>query len=675
MGRIIQSTIAGLITNTPNTSIRRTVEGATKVPAVASSDASVLLMPIIAPKGKTDELVTFDGQYSEFVAEYGDYDLTKHGMPFKAVHDHILAGGRWVGMNMRADDATAANVVMCMVSTPITKTFFVDAEGTIYLTQPVSTPTKEVPLNTYNLSVSYQNFPGIKKLTELDLATKAITVMSSPNNMVMPFLSLMYGGRGKYGNNIELVIDKTTQILKTSIGKYCVYNLAIMDTNDSIILEKHPFTHARDIFDGNGMAMNIGDGLDDYGKVLKHRQYGDNIDRFDTVFETMLTDILIQIEALKDDATTPMPELEKIYTTLSDIRTIYVNNDNNIPAFNLIDPFGALPVLDGEDENIFSCIFSLPADKITQVKLTGGDDGYLKKLKRFDWDFEAEVDGVNTKALESLYRRFFNGTLSSDIYDRNRNRSDYILDPDFPMSVKLAADALCSDSNRLDIQFLEAAPISILTVDGLKSVESFHTADNINRTKFANSLEMRDAATNKWVRTTTPIALLPELTKFYKEAIRPIAGRYLKGIKERSVLPMMNSLKDLDWCFENDWNYITEINGDYMMDGNAGAYKGYDHPAKELYNQLWSGRLIKDMLDFLDRNRHRLQSEPLSVIVKEVEETVLKSYRNIGLKCTYTIGYSDERARKAGTLTDELQVEGPRTNKRHNLLYRLTNNN
>lgn len=673
MARILKSTEAGVTSQVPGTYVRRVVEGATKVPVNAVADSSVLLMPIYAPKGPTDELVMFEGLYRDFIAVFGDYDVVKHGQPTKLVHDHIKAGGRWCGVNLRAEDATSANIVLSLTSTPLTKAFYVDASGVTYSKKPTSIPTKEITINTYALATTFQNITGIKKLTELDLAVKPLTVMTSPSSMVMPFLALMSNGRGKYGNNIEIAIEKSSQIVKCAEKPYSVYNMAMIDRSTNTVIDKYPFTHGRDVYDANGMSYNIGDLLDEFNTQFLHRQYTDSIDKFDDVFVTMLEDIGGQIKTIMEDATTPVPELEVLYTKIMDFKTIYEANDNTIPAFNLIDPFGSLAEIDGENESIFASILEMPSDRIIATKLAMGDDGYLKKMKRFDWDFQTEIAGTTVKVVEDLYKKFYQGVITEDIFDYNRCPADYVQDPDFPLSVKMAIDQLCSNENRLDVTYIMNAPTAIQRIDELKVLNKSFTADNINRFKFVNAGLTRDANSMKWLLTTVSGALTPILTSFFRSSLAPIASRYIDSFKDRSVTMLMNNQTDKGWCYSNDWSYITEMPDGYMLDGAAGSFKGYDHPAKELYNMLLGNRLIRDVMNYLEKNRHKLQSISLATFVKEVNEIVLKPYQNKGLTCSFKMGYANDRDRKAGTVTDELYIEGPRTNKRHNLLIRLGN--
>lgn len=674
MSRIIQSSIGGLNWTFPHTGYRRVIEGATKTPTPARSDAAVLFMPIIAPKGETDVLTTFDGDYADFVAEYGEYDAMKQGLPFKLVHDHIAAGGRWVGMNLRAEDATAANVAICLTVTPVTKNFYVAATGEIFSKKPTDVETKTVTINTYSFGTSFVNMQNITTLEGMDLALKAITAKTNPNAVVLPMFSFLYRGRGKYGNNIEMGIEKSSSILKTSTGNYSIYHLTILDKLTKTVLDVVPFTHGLDVFDGNGSPLNLVAGMEEFGSPLKQRLYQDNMHDFDDIFEIMLQNILDQLKVLKDAETDPMTELEDIYTVISDIRTTYTENNNTIPAINLIDPFGTLAVDSDENEEIWTSLFNMPEDKIYTFNMAYGDDGYMKKMKRFDWDFETTVgESAGVKAISRLYKYFFQGSITKDIYDRILNRSDYIIDIGFPLEVKLAACNFTSDVNRPDILFFMNAPISLTTVDELKVFDKSYTTDNINVFKYAQSGNVKDVSTNKWLKVPVTVTLDTLLINFFSKAMESIASKYIRSFQDNSVFPRMTVPKEMEWCTTHDWNYLVPTVDGYRIDGSLSAYYGYDHPAKEAHNQLLTGRLIKDALDYLDAHNFSFQNKPLSDIKDGMEKEVLDKYRGLGLTCSYSVYYANERDRKAGILTDELLTEGPRTNKRHNLIHRLTN--
>lgn len=593
------------------------------------------------------------------------------------------------------------------------------------------------PVFQYLSGAGNLNNLGSDALSQINMYAKTalMTIEDTDTIKKLPLYTFSYPGLGRYGNNYKGMIEPTL----ASIDAHRLYDVSVTDVATSEILESYKCTHARNVYsDGVPMStddvfatesnnMNVyyfTDEVDAFDAVMK---------KMLTSIKDQLDTLIVGTQG----AGISKPWLQKTSDYLRYIINAIDLKEFSYPALDLLEVFGQ--PLASKNETFRSLfhygIEDLPVgSKKYEFRLMNGTDGCLTNMTRFDFAYEyldkagvvkattnisltapgASIEGMvlasgdvielvgQTNAAENgsytwtgpavaltpyagvtktpvtdLFVKVFNGDFGGEIYDAADVNADYILDFAYPSAVKEILQQY--SLRRPDIPVIPVVnPALTSTFNNMKTAVKAlngYFYDNVNVTMFGNSYEEYFNREKRPYRVPITYALIPVLTKFYKNGMRgAIAGQFLTGVEEGSVLPKINLPEQKSWCFENNVNYITNTKSGWMIDGQAGNMVGKEHPYKELHNQLIVGRIMKDIIDFLVTRRHMLDDGTLlATLNREMNELVLSKYKAV-IDVSYRVFYKDSYAQKVGTLTDEFTINGTRTVKRHDVLINLVNN-
>lgn len=648
------------------------VIGAVPQPTASASDSALVPFIIYSPSGKTDAWVKFEGNsaLADLKQAYGDKDWKRKGMVYDTLYDHIENNGRALVYNARTDDATVANITTMLTITPADNVkLYVDPTGKIYQTKPDdSVVVKEFTLNTYTFAPIFTSLPGCNSKEAVELGVKALAKMSNPAEAVIPMNSFTYVGRSKYGNGIEIYLNKTANRLDS----ISLYGTAIYDRNIQKTLAEYTTTHALGVY-SNSVPMNIGDVINRFDKArnIKASTYEEFMEEgFNALFIDMLGNITAQIKTLINRT---IPELQALYDFVESIRVIYENDDTDVPAINIINPFGITNVPE------LNAIFKFQEDRAYSIKLDNGSDGLLSKMKRFDYNFtiEAGLAGDDTpvtrRPLIEIMKDMYDGVTTKSIYDPELFPVDYILDMDFPLEVKSSIDGFVK--KRLDVAYFRQYLSSLKTFEELETQYTASYGDAMNIIHLVKSYESYIASERKSYRIPLVKGFNKELVKWYNNGLKgTLAGMTIDGVEDDdTMLPKLDTPEQMQWLFDKNINTVVKTKNGWMMNGQDGMLKGLEHPAKLAFNILITGRIMKDILSELAVNLHFL-NEPARIAEFEamINSKVISKYRT-KIDVTYKCYFSDEYAMATGTLTDEIRINGSNTVKRHDLKILLGN--
>ena len=669
---LILSGSSGMKYSYAHTEFGLNVIGAVPAPVAANDNGPTLFVPVVMPKGVTDEYVSYLGSnaYNDFINEMGVPSVRKNGQPAMAAYEQLMGGGKLVTINLRPEDAKVANSTIMMTSTAATKSFWVEKlTGNVYAVKPKvtdETTLAEITLNTYEILPIFVPFNAVNNMEEIDLAIVSHRKVTDPADTVVPMYAMTYVGRGGYGNNYQVMLQRSA----SSLAGLPLYNSVVFDTAAQTISDKYKVTLARDMYD-KGVPVSFKDIFTRMkSKTLKVNYYEESVTMFNDTFILMLDSIIAQLTTQQNTGTLG---LDKIIAYASDLRKIYVDGTTDIPALDLLNPLGS--TLDVK----LNALFKFSGNDTWQFKLANGTDGSIAKMNRFDWGYKTQRPGVTDPTdiynpLIDMYVKAYTGYYGPEIRTIADFRVDYALDIDYDMLIK---DALNKFSlSRPDIPTIFQYPTNITTIEEATVFESSFNPDNRNIFFVLNSYEKLNFIENKPYRIGTAHGLIPNLLSFYFGGMQTsVAGTYLQGVIDGTVRPKLKTAEDHQWCFDNNVNYLTNTSKGWMLDGQASNMKGIEHPYKELYNQLIVGRIMKDVSDFLLIRRHLLDKPGNGVLARlnsDCTTQIINKYKHL-IDISYKMYYVDDYARLTGTLRDEFKINGYRTIKRHDVQFNLTN--
>lgn len=646
------------------------VTGAVAQPTASESDSALSPFIIYSPEGPTDKFLKFEGStaLADLVNTFGEKDWKRKGMVYDTLYDHIQANGRALVYNARTEDATVANNSILLSITPAdNRTLYVDKDGKIYTVIPAdASSVKSFSLNTYLFAPIFTSIEKCNSKEAIELAVKSLADIVNPSEAVIPMYTFSYIGRSKYGNNFDVVLEKSN----TKLESISLYNTLIYNRATKKGVAGYTTTHGLNVY-ADAVPMNIADVINrfDKGRNMKVSTYEEEMEeKFNSLFITMLDNIGTQLQTLINDS---LPELQNLYDFVHNLKSLYENDDTDVPAMNLINPFGQTNVPE------LNAIFKFPEDVVWTVSLANGSDGLLSSMKRFDYNFAVmnpEDDGGSSMyPLIDIHRNIYDGVTTSSIYDPELFRVDYILDLDFPLEIKAAIDGYVK--KRPDVVYIRQYLSAIKLFEELQAQYEASHGDAINIFHFAKSFNSYNAAERKSFRIPLAKAYNKNIIDFFSNGMKTtLAGMIIDGVEEDdSVLPSTDTELQQQWLFDNNVNTITKTKLGWMINGQDGYLKNLEHPAKLLFNALIAGRIMKEVLSELSISLHFL-NEPakISEFESRVNEKIINKYKSI-IDVTYKCYFANEYDEATGTLTDEITIKGSGTVKRHDLKVYLAN--
>ena len=351
------------------------------------SGPTTLFQPYFSERGVSDELESFSN-LSDFLKAKGYPNFRKYGQSMYNIINWLKGGGRVVGIRLTADNATYANAGL-NVKTKVEETTVqvTDSEGNVVYESdgvtPQTTTEKEVLIKLETVTLPQMEIKDNESIQlMLDEYEGQVDDEGYTSHILLLFASK---GKGSYGNNISVRITENKSGNNTYNFK--MYNLTVVHTkeNGSVRLVEGPTSVSLypDAMSLGGSSLLIQQIIEDYFTEL-----------FCFYNTTAYDDICDVIMGVYGD----------VYDNTGEIDLLY--GDDNIT----VDDTGA--------KSLFS---------YSGLYFENGSDGDLYSPKT-----------TARSVQEQLLINCFNGTITSDVYDKKRFPFDVVLDFNTSPSVKLA---------------------------------------------------------------------------------------------------------------------------------------------------------------------------------------------------------------------------------------------
>lgn len=361
----------------------------TETYSTLSDDRTTLLCVFTSPKGRDNQVLTISGGAAGFVEEYGLGAFNTYGQPL---------------MNAYRAAASGAAVVHCMRVTPENASYSNTTIIAKYKVTP-ATDTEDASMQVAFFAKSSDN--ELTSLDDLDIACTVSPDVDSEGFTAVKLFTIASQGKGEYGKNfrIRLTTDRTSD----KENDYKNYFLGVY-TNENGLSQKEQFSV---VFDEdaiyNSESKFADDLVNDLTSGSTRIQMVSFLDGFKALYDAYLS--------VQPDCAISLSEFDPFFGLNKLTRVA-------LPGYTVISEADAAPM-----DNTETAI-SLSATN--GVALTGGSDG----------DIASDDATVRENALTELYLKAFNGELDPTIKSKNRFPTNFILDANFPVSVKLAIATL-----------------------------------------------------------------------------------------------------------------------------------------------------------------------------------------------------------------------------------------
>jgi len=514
----------------------------------------VFLIASAAPKGPEEmTVVPASTKGIKFFTKYGiKPSFAKYGQALLTAGILAQDEAKLIFKRIVAADATLANLVIYaqITSSSTQKTnsdgylVYTDSAGNETIIADGNTAVMEKKYKVKYTGKSFSDVTSIKGLSTLVKSTLDET------NMIYPLFVITDNGRGISNKKIRICSNSTAS-KKLS---YMKYYLEVIE--NSTILETLNFTSNPDISEYE-KNMSIQTVISQYSDQIK-------CELFESYWELMS---------------------EK----LSTLQSNYTYDElMNLDLFNCKDRTGV---------------------SLTDISLDNST-GYANLSYTYGLSLDNGSNGsfgtypINSDDYANELVNFFNGNLTTDIYDIDNFKIDIIPDANYPISVKKAITSLCDV--RIDPYFLRDMCILDTTYsDIISNGEDF--LENSNNSMYSGTYplfyDIIDPFSNKQITVTSILELCELLIPhFVNGRSRPFAGsmygikfsRWIEGTENFRPINLPD-VKQKDNFIEYRLNYATKYDeGNFIQDTQITSQIDYTQ-ATFMNNILLIQKVIKDI--------------------------------------------------------------------------------
>ena len=427
-----------------------------------------------------------------------------------------------------------------------------------------------------------------------------------------PLFVVVSKGRGVYGNNFSFRM--TINELENSISDYRNYSFEVLtwDKGSSTVSESIVSCLHADAR-SNGLSTYIENVIDKYNDDVKVFVNEDAIEA-------------LHIKPVTDKIPGATPEKTELLVkhTVEAKRPSYVVYEDDTTPIDLTNANG--------------------------IALKEGSDGAWAGKK-----FGFSGDGVYP-SLDQKFIDFYTGKIDSNIFNVLKVGPSYILDANFPMSVKNAMVALIN--NRIDIHAHFDANIQA-TAQKFADWEKTFTCSNWNATLHSQHMKVIDTASDKEITVTTPYVLSYKLPEHYLNwgSHVPMAGQEkgrVTGVIENTIFPRVNTIQDKDIIYKARGNYIEEGEGFNLFGTQLTRYL-YKSKIMHTHNAYMLSEMSRLILKLVRLYRFEFtEPEDLARFIRMGNET-LASYKDKVNFLEYLVTQTPYQKTR-GILKDTLRV-------------------
>jgi hypothetical protein len=410
---------------------------------------------------------------TEFSRDVGSISFTKHGQGQLTVAEILRNGGVVFGKRMVSEDATLANVTI--------RARVINSDNVSYL---------------YFYTKSYEDVATFDEATELGYDN--FDANTESDVVDVPLFTVTPMGRGV--SNMAFRINP--EYVNSKSSSYVLYSFEVYENQE--LLESITFTMNPDVtIDGVSQAMN---------PKIHANSNQVKVNLFDDGFYALIT-------ALAKTATDSSGNALSVASVI------------NMDFINAVDRRGKNPMggvvtsadADSDGEDLWTTNTpSEIADDIVDicdalgVALTNGSYGA-------SGNSPIQVPGEYEKMLLGTYGANQDSALfDTVIYDLDANKIDFVVDANYPLSVKKAINDLADF--RQDFAFLADMNTDVHDVTTIVD-----KAAEMPKSRFIavyhNHFKIYDPYTNKQIRVTMPFLLASRMVQHISDGVgRPFAG-------------------------------------------------------------------------------------------------------------------------------------------------------
>lgn len=537
---------------------------------------------------KGPETIT-DLTATDFFKLYGKTaDYFKYGQPLTQAHSIVNAGGRVLGYRLCAPDATLANIIVsAQVSTAQKQKtnsngqpLYIDSEGK-ETTAVTATPATVNVASVKFAAKTVQSAKTFAKVVEEAELTATDTEF--------PLLVIGDNGRGKSIKKFKITPDYS---ISKSLS-FCMYNLVDIENTtavESTRFAMHP--DAKYNYNGITKSTNL---IENSTVQFKTYMSTENINKY--------------VEKLANVSGYSEEELFK-----NDILF-----GTNLKGVNL--------------ENIVIDETGLNLANRYGIDLQSGTNGSFGGTPlAYDAPF---INGVPIAAWTEQAEKYFGGELTDEIYDIELHKVDFLVDANYPDSVKRKIEELVTW--RKDLFYFRDLGLEIWSFDDIAntvSQESWTKSPFI--ADYMTTYEIIDPGSKKQIRVTMTYSLAAILVGYYLNSLSaPLAGQFNNFIITDAIEGTLNFTPRITPLVDQK-TLIDDLRVNYANYSNPGIlvvqslYTSQDHwgPLSYSCNTIITQIAVKAVREYMPRVRfQQTTGEDLSAIKQSIDDNVLSNFK------------------------------------------------
>lgn len=684
------------VVNSPNGNILfstahvySTIIDASRVPApTISSNTGTLFTPIYTDKGPTNVIRSFKGMnaYKSLQDTYGRYNIRRLGLSYATAILHAQSGGAVTCISVKHPSATNASFILNLViesknsdGTSIEKTLgWINPDGSGFIAEPNAGTDNAVikkpssnhivhKIYTKRLSFEVMEMKDINSIDELyntaetllDLELNNVTPGSKRS---FPIMFGMYNGKGAYGNNFKLNLSS----FKMTVNGRPTFQANIYDTKedafvygtkqqvslnddkldiDTLHIESR-FNEPYSTGDFSIRLLDI-DQLNAIGKIIQNTLNSVTLFLNPTTAGVQATALVERIATLRKSFDTP--------------------EDTDLHALSYLDI-----------TNVSNLNEALVASKVPySIPFTGGSEGLLSTMTKFDWDFQANVAAAgqpveNRYVVADMFSDAYAGVTDIEVMSLSSNMADYIVDIGYPTAVKKSMQTLAE--NRDDIQVLFNAPITYNEINEAINWKRQFNIEGRNYYYTSGNHRFTDPVSKKTIIVPTSFARLFNVLEHYKNGFsEPIAGSTngaLSVVIPNSDRALGNkALAENSILEDNGFTpFVKHMNGYLWANSQKANYLLTESSAlQNFHNNSIVNRILKKLYISLQDELHKLNSAPDIAKINRKVSNDLDEFKTKVRSLSYTGFFQSSTDFNIGLMTHAIDIEFFNPIKWHNI--------
>lgn len=576
----------------------------------------VYLVASASTKGE-EEMIKISGarDKKKFIKKFGVPSFNKYGQASITAGILVEDGAEVIFKRIVAEDSTLANLTAYVQIVP-TETQKKNDEGFLLYTDAntgeetiVAEGNTPIMITTLKIKHTCKSFPNVKSLANLSSLVKSSL---DEKNMIYPIYSICDVGRGKSDKKIKITPDYNSSKRLTSTR----YNIEVLE--NSSVLETLNFYMDHDIIE-NDESQSIKSVITNYSEQVRCDMY-----------ETYLELFCNKLAALTDQ--------EPNYFINNDI--LFLKTKDGKQNLNGVELY-----TDAEDFSNISYTFGLSLDN--------GSNGAFGDCP------------ANTEEYTNQIKKFYNGEITTDIYDIDNYMIDIIPDCNYPIEVKKAILELVKF--RLDPYcFFDLGTEYNTYSDIILTTQQFMNDGLTDSMGEINHLyyDIIDPFTKKQITVTNTLELCEmAINHFNNGRGCPFGGqlykmkykRWIKGTE--NFIPMNTpSIKQRQVFIDNRINYAVKYNDQLYQESQVTSQ--IDASEASYINNIFNlQQVIKRIRSICPASRYSFIGEAdLDSYNNEIENRVLSKYRS-GFKLLELVYLQDPSAIQNKVYYAALNVE------------------